>query len=121
MPQLDRSHLDLAPDHLLMLQTLLSRYVPQAEVWAFGSRVNGDGHEGSDLDLVLRNPTDLAQALDGWLDLTVALQESSLPMLVEAHDWAHLPAAFHRNMAQRYVVLQPGCATGVPHRILNAT
>lgn len=33
---------------------LLGQHVPQAEVWAYGSRVNGGAHEGSDLDLVLR-------------------------------------------------------------------
>jgi hypothetical protein len=47
----------------------------------------------------------------GWLELKVALQESSLPILVEVHDWAHLPATFHRNIEQCYVVLQPGCAS----------
>ncbi len=26
------------------------------EVWAYGSRVNGAAHEGSDLDLVIRGP-----------------------------------------------------------------
>ena len=112
MPQLDCSQLDLAPRHLAMLQTLLNRHVPDAQVWAFGSRVNGDAHEGSDLDLVLRNPPDLAQSVAGWLELKEALQESSLPILVEVHDWAHLPAAFHRNIEQGYVVLQAGRAEG---------
>jgi uncharacterized protein len=41
------------------LLQFLRRYSPEAEVWAYGSRVNGDGHECSDLDLVLRNPSDL--------------------------------------------------------------
>lgn len=27
------------------------------EVWAYGSRVSGEAHEGSDLDLVIRTPT----------------------------------------------------------------
>jgi predicted nucleotidyltransferase len=31
------------------------------EVWAYGSRVNGSAHEGSDLDLVIR--TSIAQKL----------------------------------------------------------
>ena len=39
-------------------EALLREHVPNAEVWAHGrSRVNGRGHSGSDLDLVVRSPT----------------------------------------------------------------
>lgn len=106
MPQANGKQLALAPQHLATLQSLLKQYVPDAEVWAFGSRVKGGAHEGSDLDLVLRNAQDLAQSVEGYVALKEALQESSLPMLVEAHDWAHLPVDFQRNIAQCYVVLK---------------
>ena len=33
------------------LEALLSEHVPGVEVWAYGSRVNGRSHDGSDLDL----------------------------------------------------------------------
>ena len=112
MPQRDRSQLDLSPQHLATLLDLLKRHVPDAQVWAFGSRVTGDAHECSDLDLVLRNPQDLMQPVSGWFDLKEALQESNLPILVEVHDWAHLPDQFHRNMERCYIVLQAGGARG---------
>ena len=39
------------------LEALLREHVPNAEVWAHGrSRMNGRGHSGSDLDLVVRSP-----------------------------------------------------------------
>lgn len=79
---------------------------PQAQVWAYGSRVNGKAHEGSDLDLVLRNPTDLSQDVEGWDQLKDALQASDLPMLVDVHLWSRLPQAFHANIEAEYVVLQ---------------
>ncbi|MGV8893349.1 MAG: nucleotidyltransferase family protein [Burkholderiaceae bacterium] len=107
MPQLD-----LSTHHLAQLQLLLVRHVPDAEVWAFGSRVNGTAHDGSDLDLVLRKPQDLDAPVDGWMDLKEALQASRLPMLVEVHDWAHLPAAFHAEISQKYLVVQNGRETG---------
>ena len=45
-------------------------------------------HEGSDLDIVLRGPG-LEPIPAGKLSkLTDALRESTLPFLVEAHDWA---------------------------------
>jgi predicted nucleotidyltransferase len=106
MPRLDLSHLQLADRHLHALQMLLIKTVPHAEVWAYGSRVTGNSHEGSDLDLVLRLPSDLTQDVEGFMDLQTALQESTLPMLVEVHLWAQLPNSFHSNIEAGYVVLQ---------------
>ena len=39
-----------------MLEEILREHVPGVEVWAYGSRVSGHSHGGSDLDLVLRGP-----------------------------------------------------------------
>jgi predicted nucleotidyltransferase len=112
MPQMNSNQLDLAPRHLAILQSLLAHYVPEAEVWAFGSRVNGKAHEGSDLDLVLRNARELTLPVTGYFELQEALQKSSLPMLIDIHDWAHLPEDFHRNIERSYVVLKSGRGTG---------
>ena len=64
----------LSNKHLDILQDLLKKYVPNAEVWAYGSRVTGYAHEGSDLDLVLRNRADLSKNIDGWSDLIEGIQ-----------------------------------------------
>ncbi len=108
MQPLDAHQLHLAPHHLALLQALLRQHVPQAQVWAYGSRVTGGAHEGSDLDLVLRNPHDLTQETEGCYELKEALQASLLPILVDVHDWAHLPAAFHHNIQARHVVVVEG-------------
>ncbi len=50
----DRLHLQ--PKHRKALEALLREHLPDVEVWAYGSRVNGRSHDGSDLDLVLRGP-----------------------------------------------------------------
>lgn len=105
MPPLEPARLDLAPYHLAALRSLLEQHVPEAEAWAFGSRVNGGAHEGSDLDLVLRNPHDLSAPGQGCDALLEALQASALPMLVEVHDWARLPAGFHEGIERRYVTI----------------
>ena len=39
-----------------MAQEVLQAHVPDAEVWAYGSRVNGTDYEASDMDLVIRGP-----------------------------------------------------------------
>lgn len=108
MPRLDPSALNLDPHHRELLLSLLARHVPEAEAWAYGSRVTGGAHEGSDLDLVLRNPADPAGEIPGLPDLVEALEQSRLPMQVEAHLWAHLPPAFHAEIELAYVVLSSG-------------
>lgn len=105
MPQRDFACLNLQPRHWAMLRDLLARYTPHAEAWAYGSRVNGTGHDTSDLDIVLRHPTDLKQDVPGWDDLREALQNSPLPILVDLHLWSRLPQAFHTNIEADYVVL----------------
>ena len=89
------------------LETLLLQHVPGVEVWAYGSRVSGESHEGSDLDLVLRSPT--LEPLGGeYLDLIEALEESHIPILIQAHDWARLPESFHQEIERDHVVLKNG-------------
>ena len=97
--------LRIAPRHRRILEALLREHLPGVEVWAYGSRVNGRGHDGSDLDLVLRKP-DLqkfeADQLRGFED---AVRESTIPFLVDVHDWARLPERFHREIEGDYVVM----------------
>lgn len=97
--------LDLPRRYRDQIEALLREYVPGVEVWAYGSRVSGRSHEGSDLDLVLRGP-DLKRIPSGQLvALTEALDQSNVPILVQIHDWARLPESFHREIEQEYVVL----------------
>ena len=77
------------------------------EIWAYGSRVNGESHEGSDLDLMLRDPG-LAPLGSRCLEQLEVLQKSDLPILVQAHDWATLPASFHNEVERNHVVVQRG-------------
>ncbi len=69
----------MQPQHLALLRELLQQHLPQAEVWAYGSRVNGDGHEASDLDLVVRQPADLQQGTPQLWETKEALMEAICP------------------------------------------
>lgn len=66
--------IDLRPPYLAEVQRLLHVHVPQAEVWAFGSRVTGAAHDASDLDLVLRDPAHLEQPMQELAQLCEALR-----------------------------------------------
>ena len=97
--------LDLPRPYRKQLEALLCEHVPGVEVWAYGSRVSGESHEGSDLDLVLRSPT--LEPLGGeYLDLVEALENSNIPILIQVHDWARLPASFHQEIERDFVVVQ---------------
>ncbi len=97
--------LDLPRRYRDQIEALLREHVPGVEVWAYGSRVSGRSHEGSDLDLVLRGP-DLKRIPSGQLaDLIEALEQSNVPIIVQIHDWARLPESFHREIEREYVVL----------------
>ncbi len=106
MPELHGLHL---PDtYLHMVQTVLRQHAPDATVWAYGSRVNGDHHEASDIDLVLRHPSATPCPL-GQLDgVREAFSDSNLPILVQVVDWARIPAAFRAEIEAGYVVVQVG-------------
>lgn len=108
MPRLELAQLQLSPRHLALLRELLARHAPHAQVWAYGSRVTGSSHEGSDLDIVLRNPAWLNAEVSEWPEVLEALRDSDLPMLVDVHDWAHLPADFQRTIERGYVEIQAG-------------
>ena len=99
--------LSLPSRYRRMLEAMLSEHVPDAEIWAYGSRVNGQSHDGSDLDLVVRG-AGLEPLGVELLNLKEAVQESNLPILVQIHDWARLPESFHHEIERDYVVVQEG-------------
>ena len=88
-----------------MLEEILREHVPGVEVWAYGSRVSGQSHDGSDLDLVLRGPDLEAIPIGKLVELEEALRLSTIPILVEARDWARLPESFCREIERDYCIL----------------
>ena len=93
----------LRPTDLQRLQQLLRDRLPGVTAWAYGSRVNGQAHEASDLDLVLRSPDLNPIPMAALAEFLEALRESSIPILVDARDWARLPEAFHAEILRAYV------------------
>ena len=95
----------IEPRHRAELLSLLQEHLPGVEVWAYGSRISGRSHDGSDLDLVLRGPELKKIPIGQLADFEEAFQESCIPFLVEARDWARLPEHFHQEIERHYVVL----------------
>ncbi len=98
------SQLNLSDRHLKQVKTILRELVPHAEVWVYGSRVTGTGHEGSDLDMVIQNEC----TYDQLNQLRESFQESTLPFLTDIFLWSDLPITFQDNIKKNYIVIQKG-------------
>jgi len=98
--------LDLSPIYLTMATAILKQFIPEYEVWAFGSRVTGTARRYSDLDLAVI--TD--QPLDfGFLgELRDAFSESDLPFKVDVVDWGSTSTEFREIIKRNYEVVQYG-------------
>lgn len=105
----DLNRFQLEPRYLAMLQALVSQHLPSAEVWAYGSRLHGGHQECSDIDLMVRNPSDLTTPLSRSINrFSDALDDSSFPFFVDVFDWALVPPHFHATVLNGYVVLSTG-------------
>ena len=90
----------------LRLLEIADEYLPDISIWAYGSRVTGNAHESSDLDIVLRS-TDLKPIpIEAFSDFIDAIKESNIPILIYVFDWARLPESFHEGILEAYVVLR---------------
>ena len=97
--------LRLPSRYLRQVEEILGENVPEAEVWAYGSRVDGTSHEASDLDLVIRGPGLRPISSVDVQAMREAFRESNIPIIVDLHDWSRLPETFQREIARNYVSL----------------
>jgi len=91
-----------------LLTTIIDAHIPNAEVWAFGSRINGHHHRGSDLDVVIISPPILSLAQ--MAHLREALSESDLPWAVDIVEWGRCSAAFRAIIQAQYQIIMPNQA-----------
>ncbi|MCM1338472.1 MAG: nucleotidyltransferase domain-containing protein [Muribaculaceae bacterium] len=87
-------------EYLAELKSIFSYYCPNAEIWAYGSRVGGDAHEGSDLDLVVKSFGDDNCSL---YELKELLNDSNIPFLIDIHEYDYLPESFCKEIDKNYV------------------
>ncbi|WP_337880090.1 nucleotidyltransferase domain-containing protein [Rheinheimera sp.] len=87
------------------LQRILQQYLPQHEVWAFGSRVDGPCKPFSDLDLVIL--TEQPMPLAAMAELSEAFSESNLPWKVDLVDWATTAESFRAIIRAGKLAIHP--------------
>jgi len=94
--------IDISEEQRQILLDLLSKYLANTQVWAFGSRVKWTTRSNSDLDLVVFSSPEQDSQVSA---LKEALEESNLPFRVDLLVWDKLPESFQRNIEEGYVVL----------------
>lgn len=87
--------IDLSPDHLSLVKTILNRVAPAGfEAWVFGSRVSGSAKKFSDLDIAMVGTRKLSLSELG--NLREAFSESDLPISVDVIDYNQTDPDFQR-------------------------
>jgi len=96
--------IDISPENWQIVRDILQRYVPDREVWAFGSRAKWTAKEFSDLDLAIIGDTPLSIALTA--DMKEAFQESALPFKIDIVDWANITLSFRQVIQAAKIQIQ---------------
>ncbi len=93
------------PEQLLIISGILAAHVPDVEVRAFGSRVDGVPKDYSDLDLALVGEAKLESTV--MAKLREAFEESDIPYRVDILDWHAISKEFQEVIQKNYEVLAP--------------
>ena len=87
------------------LLALLNQYLPHVKAWAYGSRVKGQAHEASDLDIALRAPDLRPINVSDLSRFQEALTNSNIPILIDVREWSKLPSSFHQEIQKNHIEL----------------
>lgn len=96
------SSLFLKPRYLDILLEIFRNYCPNAEIWAYGSRISGEAHEASDLDLVVKSFNDSSKNI---YELKELVNNSDIPIIVDILDYNNIPESFQKEIEKNYIVI----------------
>ena len=71
-------------------------------IWVYGSRVNGEAHDMSDLDLVLIAKDGNKVNMSKFMDFKELLTDSNIPIPIQILDWQRIPKSFYKNILENY-------------------
>jgi len=95
--------LNLKPKYLKIVMNIITKYIPEKEVWAFGSRINGKAKKFSDLDLVIVSNIPLNREV--LINLKQAFEESDLPIKVDIIEFYKASAEFQEIIKANYLII----------------
>ncbi len=98
------NNLFIEEKYLNELQNIFKSYCPCAEIWVYGSRLNGGAHAGSDLDLAVKN---FNSENCNIFDLKQILNNSSIPFLIDIFEFDKLPSNFQDEIKKNHAIIFP--------------
>jgi len=96
--------INIEEKYLAEIRRFLAEYVPDCEVRAFGSRIEGKAKKFSDLDLALVGSEKL-----NWRrieSLKDAFSSSDIPIIVDVIDWHAISDDFRAIIEKNYEIIQ---------------
>ena len=96
------NNLFINPAYLKMLKDIFDSYCPEAEIWAYGSRIKGEVHDASDLDLAVKDFNDKNKNV---YELKELINNSNIPIIVDILDFNNIPESFQKEIEKDYVVI----------------
>ena len=93
--------IDLSSKELEQVKRILLPGIAKGvSVWVFGSRINGEATDTSDLDLVIKGKEKIP--LNVYYALKDAFEYSDLPFRIDLLDWHRLGEEFQKLILQNY-------------------
>lgn len=86
-----------------ILLEIFKEYCPETEIYAYGSRINNRAHEGSDLDLTIKN----FPKSKYLFELKEKISESNIPFLVDINLYENLPKSFQEEINKNNIKIFP--------------
>lgn len=93
--------IDIRKGHWEIIRSTLEKYVPQYEIWAFGSRAKWSAKEFSDLDIAIISDKPISIAI--LANLEEDFSESSLPFNVDIIDWSTIDESFKKIISEQKI------------------
>jgi predicted nucleotidyltransferase len=88
--------IQLHDQEIKQIKEILLKYVPNCQVWVFGSRSKNTAKKYSDLDLLLKHSSDIPLKILSLL--SEEFDKSELPFKVDLVDWHRITPEFQTHI-----------------------
>lgn len=95
--------IDLSEQNKALIKEILLEQLPNAKIYAFGSRVTGKSTKYSDLDIAV-DATDKID-LTTLSTLHEAFSQTNLPFKVDIVDWHRISDEFKAHVRENHIIL----------------
>jgi predicted nucleotidyltransferase len=92
-------------DKLELLEIISNTLDFQYEIRAYGSRVKGTNHDGSDLDIAICYDYSDSEKRRKVNKLYGLIEDSNIPIFINLKDWNTLPQHYKIEIEKKYEVL----------------